>query len=129
VAWRVWDWDVKTILFAEDDSTLLENVAQILQYEGFRVLTAADGLEALAWLERETPDLVIADILMPKLDGYSLVEHLRARPTTAGVPVIFLTASKQPINGENELASSANARVIKPFNTNELLEVIAALLG
>src|SRR5919201_3519343 len=81
-----------TILVVDDHPTNREFLVTLLGYGGHRLLEAADGAEALAAARAEHPDLVIADILMPTMDGYELVRQLRADPSVARTPVIYYTA-------------------------------------
>src|SRR5436309_1527088 len=81
-----------TILIVDDRATNRSFLVKLLGYKGHRLLEACDGLEALAQARKEKPDLVIADILMPTMDGYEFVRQLRADPSIASVPVIFYTA-------------------------------------
>lgn len=81
-----------TILVIEDMDVLREEIAEILQYEGFQVLSAPDGRQGLALANQHLPDLILCDIAMPELDGYDTLRAIRANPATATIPFIFLTA-------------------------------------
>ena len=81
-----------TILIVDDSQANRDYLVALLGYDGHRLLEAADGAEALATTRAEHPDLIIADIVMPTIDGYELVRQLRADPSIAQIPVIFLTA-------------------------------------
>jgi two-component system, sensor histidine kinase and response regulator len=121
-----------TILLVEDDLTLLEGVADLLElgdlgYEA-RVLMAPDGQAALDILEEELPDLVITDIVMPAVDGYALLKRLRARTEWAHIPVIFLTAHGHPQDVRTGRASGAELYVTKPFEGDELLDLVRGQL-
>src|SRR5688500_10289204 len=83
---------MSTILVADDNRANRDALASLLEVAGYRVLTAADGREALAIALEERPDLVIADVLMPLMDGYQLARQLRAHPETAAAGLMFYTA-------------------------------------
>lgn len=82
----------RTILIADDDAALRELLRAALEAAGYRVVEAADGVEALQLAAHERPDLLILDISMPRLDGWAVLRQLEAQPATAGLPVIVLTA-------------------------------------
>ena len=119
---------MKTVLVIEDEAPLRANLVRILSAEGFRVVTAADGDEGVAKVLEARPDLVICDILMPKLDGYGVLAALRARPETAAIPFIFLTASADKDDLARGLQSGANEYVTKPFRIADLLAAVRRLL-
>lgn len=79
------------VLLVDDDPTFLEIMTHVLRAEGRELITAADGEEGLAEARKKTPDLIILDIKMPRMDGFTLIRHLRSEPAFALVPVIFLT--------------------------------------
>jgi CheY-like chemotaxis protein len=95
-----------TILAIDDDPMALELVDAILSQEGFRIIKAYGGEEGVAVARRETPALIILDLLMPELDGFAVVERLRADPATATIPIVILTSKhltpdeKACLNGE-----------------------------
>ncbi len=112
----------KTILLADDDRTLTKIVGKFLEDDGYRVLVANDGEEALKKLEEVTPDLLILDIQMPKLNGYSFLFEMRKRERDARIPVIVLT-------GREELEDIFRVEGIKeylkkPVGREELLSKI-----
>lgn len=115
-----------TILIADDDEKLLKMVRRTLMYEGFQVITAADGREALERLQSETPDLLILDWLMPKLDGLELLAHLRQEEND--IPVLMLTARDAVEDRVRGLNRGADDYLVKPFAPSELLARIQALL-
>lgn len=115
-----------TILVVDDEPPILSAVTEALRDEGHAVLSAADGVAAQALLAGTTPDLVVTDVSMPRLDGPDLVRWLRGRPTTDRLPVILISAMGCP-----DLASLDRVRFLgKPFDLDVLLtEVEAALDG
>jgi DNA-binding response OmpR family regulator len=120
----------KRILVIEDDPSVRTLVERVLTAYGFIVSAAADGLDGLMQLESgATPDLMIADVMMPRLDGMSLVKALKTRPETAQIPVIFLTAksdSRSMIEGIN---AGAKFYITKPFQIDELVGKVRKALG
>jgi DNA-binding response OmpR family regulator len=96
--------------------------------EGYEVLTAADGEEALRRVERDRPDLVVLDIMMPKMDGYEVLRRIRADEEQRLTPVILLSAKGRPIDRETGLDTGADDYIVKPFSPRRLLEKIQDLL-
>jgi CheY-like chemotaxis protein len=113
-----------TLLVIEDEAPLRANIARILSEEGYEVITAVDGNEGMQRVRENRPDLVICDILMPRLDGFGVLATLRSRPETAAIPFIFLTASADKADLARGLKSGANEYVTKPFKITELLAAI-----
>jgi DNA-binding response OmpR family regulator len=118
-----------TVLVADDDADIVRFVEVNLRLEGFRVLTARDGQEALVKTLELQPDLVLLDVLMPRIDGYTVCARLRADPRAASIPVILLTANF--ISTDQEVARRAGADdfVVKPFDPYELMVRVKALVG
>ncbi|MGC8712359.1 MAG: response regulator, partial [Leptodesmis sp.] len=85
----------RRLLLIDDDPNLILLVKDYLEFRGYEVVTAENGREALDVLEHETPDMIICDVMMPEMDGYSLVRHVREDPRTSWIPVLFLSAKGQ----------------------------------
>ena len=117
-----------TVLVADDDADIVRFVEVNLRLEGFQVLTARDGQEALTKALDLQPDVVLLDVLMPRIDGYTVCARLRADHRGATIPVILLTANF--INADQEIARRAGADdfVVKPFDPYELMARVKALL-
>jgi DNA-binding response OmpR family regulator len=115
----------KTILIVEDDANTSELVALYLRREGFQVVTAGDGEEALALAARHHPDLVILDLMLPKIDGWEVCRRLRR---ISDVPVIMLTARDEEIDRVAGLTLGADDYVVKPFSPRELVARVLAVL-
>ena len=115
---------MKTILVAEDDRGSRALLCELLAREGYRVVEAADGAEALRLLTAEPPDLLIADIKMPGLDGLELVRRLRALPEFAALPAIALTAHSDLDTREDALAAGFNHYLTKPLHWPALRQLI-----
>ena len=119
---------MQTVLVIEDEAPLRANLVRILSAEGYRVVAAADGDEGIRRVLGERPDLVICDILMPRVDGFGVLAALRSRPETAALPFIFLTASADKDDLARGLKSGANEYVTKPFKIAGLLAAVRRLL-
>ena len=118
------------ILVVEDIPNVLELLEVTLKFQGYQVLSAHNGQEALEILEKESPALIITDILMPKLDGFALVQELRNNPKTLGIPVIFLSATYvTPEDRDFALSLGASRFLEKPIDTEEFLLTIAEILS
>ena len=115
----------ETILLVDDDAALLEVMSIVLSSEGYRVLTAVDGVEALREVGRESLDLVILDIMLPKISGFEVLKKLREK---SDVPVVMLTAKSQSVDKVVGLELGADDYITKPFDTKELLARIRAIL-
>lgn len=115
-----------TILVADDDQKLLKMVQRTLTYEGFGVITATSGHEALAKIEAEKPDLVVLDWMMPELDGLELLKRLRVAGEP--VPILMLTARDAVEDRVEGLDKGADDYLVKPFAPSELLARLRALL-
>jgi DNA-binding response OmpR family regulator len=113
------------VLVVEDEPSIAEVVALYLRRAGFEVLTSGDGEEALDLFERETPDLVVLDLMLPGIDGYEVTRRLRASGDT---PIIMLTARKSEAERIAGLEMGADDYVVKPFSAQELVSRVRAVL-
>ena len=117
------------LLIVEDDPDILKLLDTTLRFTGYRVITARNGREGLESVRRERPSIVIADIMMPKLDGFGLVHRLRLDPETRDIPVIFITATYvTPEDKEFALNIGATRFLQKPVDLDEFLATISDLL-
>lgn len=116
------------ILIVEDEAAIRNNIARLLRMEGYEVATAADGSEGLAQARGRAPDLVITDINMPGMDGFALVEALRAEPALATTPVMMLTALDDRASMRRGMRAGADDYLAKPFTRVELLDALDGLL-
>ena len=119
----------KRLLVVEDEPNLLRAVAACLRAEGYEVVTARGGAEALVRVAERTPDLVVSDIRMPGMDGYQLARQLRAAPRTALIPVVFLTAKDELSDRVEGFRSGVDAYLTKPFEPDELVAVVSNILA
>jgi DNA-binding response OmpR family regulator len=117
------------VLVAEDDEDILALVVFDLEDEGYEVLTARDGQEAVAVALERHPDLILLDVAMPGLDGYEVTRRLRADESTRGTPVVLLTARAQVKDVIAGFEAGANDYVTKPFRPDELRTRLHAALG
>jgi DNA-binding NarL/FixJ family response regulator len=120
--------DQKRLLLIDDDPNLILLVKDYLEFRGYEVITAENGREALEILEENVPDLIICDVMMPEMDGYSLVEHVRKDPRTSWIPVLFLSAKGQSQDRVKGLNTGADVYMVKPFEPEELVAQVEASL-
>jgi two-component system, OmpR family, alkaline phosphatase synthesis response regulator PhoP len=116
---------MKSVLVVDDERNIVELVRLYLEKEGFNVVSAADGEQALVQYERADPDLVILDLMLPKLDGFEVCRELRRR---GDVPILMLTARSEDIDAIVGLELGADDYVTKPFNPRALVARVKAIL-
>ena len=116
-------------LVVDDDADIRELVAFKLEQLGFEVLTAADGEEGLRRAQEVRPDIVLLDIMMPKLSGIDVCRRLREQPSTAATPVILLTAKAQEADVERGFSVGADDYIVKPFSLRELSSRVQVLMA
>jgi len=112
----------KTILVIDDEPSIGRVVQFKLQQEGFKVRIATDGLEGLAKVKEEKPDLILLDLMMPGMDGFEVCRRLRAASETATTPVIILTARGQEMDRTRVIEFGVLDFFTKPFSPQKLLE-------
>src|SRR3954451_3725884 len=117
------------ILAADDDEDILEMVVFRLERSGYTVVRAHDGAQALAAARETLPDLIVLDVMMPKLDGYEVTRALRAEESTSRIPIILLTARVQDADVQKGFDAGADDYVRKPFSPQELRSRVQAILG
>ena len=117
------------ILLIEDQAAMRRNLSIMLKMEGFDVLAAENGRAGLELARREKPDLILCDVMMPELDGYGVLEKLRADPATATLPFIFLTARGDKPDIRQGMNLGADDYLTKPAQRADLLAAIAARLA
>ena len=114
----------RRILVVDDEPVVVKTLSKVIRRQGFDVVSAADGEEALKKVRSSNPDLVILDIQMPKLDGIEVLQRIKGSPETASLPVIMLTAK---VGDEDTLKGykyGANYYIPKPFEMDEVLQGI-----
>ena len=114
---------MKTILVVEDEEAIASLVATVLEEEGYRVVTAANGREGLARLAESRPDLVLCDVMMPILDGREMYRAMRDDPAYRSIPVVLMSAG-----GESSVRGADAAFLAKPFDLDTLLNVLTPLI-
>ena len=112
------------ILVVEDDAAILANLSRFLRLEGFEVFTARNGAEGLSAVGAHRPDLVLSDLLMPEMDGETLLAALRADASSSDLPVIFLTASADRAERDAKLQLGASDYLVKPLDLQDLLAAV-----
>ncbi|MBI5274924.1 MAG: response regulator [Burkholderiales bacterium] len=118
-----------SILIADDEANIVISLEFLLEQAGYRVLVARDGQEAIEAVERERPDLVLLDVMLPRVSGYDVCQRIRLDPQARATRIIMLTARGREVEVTKGLALGADLYVTKPFSTRELLDQIQRLLG
>jgi len=126
---RYMDTQTGYLLVVEDIPDILNLMEATLKFKGYRVVTARNGEEALVAIEKERPSLIVADILMPKMDGFSLVHRLRINPDTRRIPVIFLSATYvAPEDKAFAMSLGATRFIEKPVDLVSFLPIVEKIL-
>ena len=118
----------RRLLLVDDEPSIVKMVGKRLEVEGYEVVIAMDGQEALRKVQMNHPDLVILDLMLPKMNGYEVCTTLKQDPQSQHIPIIMFTAKAQERDEQLGLACGANAYVRKPFKAQELLDQIRGLL-
>jgi len=116
---------VSHVLIVDDERPIRDILAEILSFDGFTVVTAIDGVDALAAVQQQSPDAVVLDLMMPRMDGLAFLEAFRGSPGFASIPVVILSATIFELERAQHLAQ---ARMLKPFDVDELLRILHRLL-
>jgi DNA-binding response OmpR family regulator len=119
----------KRILVVDDEPDVRELVVYRMQRSGYEVIAAKNGEEAFELACTEVPDLVVADVMMPRLNGYELTRKLRDDERTRSIPVILLTSRSQEADVSQGFDAGADDYLKKPFNPDELVQRVRAVLG
>jgi len=114
----------RKILAVDDEKFIVRLVQVTLERQGYQVVTAYDGKEALQKVEAEKPDLVVLDVMMPYMDGFEVLQTLRRDPATRDIPVIMLTAKAQDADVFRGWQSGVDCYLTKPFNPLELVSFV-----
>jgi two-component system alkaline phosphatase synthesis response regulator PhoP len=117
------------ILVVDDEIYIVHILDFSLGIEGYEVMTALDGEAALAKVAQDKPDLIVLDIMMPKLDGYETCKALKSNPETKDIPVILLSAKGRNVDQKVGFEVGADDYITKPFSPRKLVERINAILG
>ncbi len=119
----------KTVLVVDDEVNIVTSLEYVMKAAGFDVATAYDGEEALTKVAEIVPDLVILDVMMPKLDGFEVCEKIRANPLWESVIIVMLTARGRDSEREKGLSLGANDYLTKPFSTHDIVKRVKELLS
>lgn len=112
------------ILVADDSTTIVEMIKTALEQENFKVITASDGQEALDRAYQESPNLILLDVEMPKINGYLVCKRLKGDSKTKNIPIILLTVKDKESDRQWGLGMGADEYLIKPFDPIKLVEII-----
>ncbi|MDJ0601616.1 MAG: response regulator transcription factor [Crocosphaera sp.] len=120
--------DNKHLLLVDDDPNLVLLVKDYLEFQGYEVTTAENGKDALEVLNKQIPDMIICDVMMPEMDGYALIKKVRQDARTSWVPVMFLSAKGQSQDRVKGLDTGADVYMVKPFEPEELVAQVQSSL-
>lgn len=117
------------ILVVDDDHSIADSIEALLKSSGYAVLRANDGQQAVELAQKESPALLVLDLLMPKMSGFEVCSALKSAPATNKISILVLTALGQMADVEKAFALGANDYLIKPFESERLLKKVAKLLA
>jgi DNA-binding response OmpR family regulator len=118
-----------SVLIVDDEPNILLSLQFLMKKAGYDVRTAKDGEQALDEIAKARPDIVLLDVMMPKLDGFSVCQRIRAEPEWKDVRVIMLTARGRDVEREKGLSLGADDYITKPFSTKDAIDRVAAVLA
>ncbi|WP_204106783.1 MULTISPECIES: response regulator transcription factor [Spirulina sp. CCY15215] len=119
----------KKLLLVDDDPNLILLVKDYLEWKGYEVIAAENGQEALEILETNTPDMIICDVMMPEMDGYTFVEKVKENAKLNWIPFLFLSAKGQSSDRVKGLSKGADIYMVKPFEPEELVAQVKSSLS
>jgi DNA-binding response OmpR family regulator len=119
----------KKILIADDEPNIVVSLEFLMRQKGYDVKTVGNGEDALRSIAEFAPDLVLLDVMMPRLSGYEVCQKMRENPAWAGIRIVMLSAKGRDIEVSKGMAVGADAYVTKPFSTSDLIAQVGALLG
>jgi len=119
----------KKILIADDEPNIVTSLEFLMRKAGYEVRVARDGEEALAQMESFQPDLVLLDVMMPKVSGYDLCQRLRSHPQWKNVRIVMLSAKGLEVEVTKGMSLGADLYVTKPFSSNDLVAKVGTLLA
>jgi CheY-like chemotaxis protein len=118
----------KTLLLADDSVTIQRVIELTFAHEDVRVVSVSDGRRAVQWLEGEWPDIVLADVDVPEVDGYEIAEHVKTSPRLKDVPVVLLAGAFEPVDQDRVQAIGCDGVLVKPFEPQQLIGRVKELL-
>jgi CheY-like chemotaxis protein len=119
----------KLILVIEDDFSIASLLKDVLEGFGYAALTAGDGVEGIRLALKEKPDLIMTDVMMPKMDGFDTTRNLKSHPETKAIPILMCTSQDRVTDVERGLACGANDYIPKPIAFPRLQEKVLKLIG
>jgi DNA-binding response OmpR family regulator len=119
----------KEILIVDDEPSIVVPIQFLMEQQGYSVLVAENGEDALDVIYKYKPDLILLDIMLPRIDGYEVCEIVRLNPEYRTTKIIFLTAKGREVEIAKGLALGANAYIVKPFSNTELIAKVKELLN
>jgi DNA-binding response OmpR family regulator len=119
----------KKVLIADDEPNIVMSLEFLMQTAGYEIRIASDGEEALRALAEFRPDLILLDAMMPKVNGYEVLQAIRQTPGLENIKIVMLTAKGRDVDVEKGLGMGADAYVTKPFATRGLLATVREMLG
>jgi len=119
----------KKILIADDEPNIVVSLEFLMKQSGYDVRVATNGEDALRAVEEFVPDLILLDVMMPRLSGYDVCQKVRENPAWAGVKIIMLSAKGRDVEVNKGMAVGADAYVTKPFSTKDLIATVREMLG
>lgn len=117
------------VLFVDDSATIRQSAQRVLEEAGYSVMLAADGFQALAHVVQWHPDVVLADIAMPRLDGYQMCALIKSNADYQGIPVIMLSGKDGQFDKERACLVGSDSHVAKPFSTQALTAALESFSG
>ncbi len=117
------------VLVVDDDPSIVKLIEINLKIEGYEVVTATDGSDALDEVARQIPDAIVCDLMMPVTDGYTVLRTLRIDPATKKIPFVIVSAKSLPEEIQKALEMGADRYITKPFDPGKLVVVVGSLLG
>jgi DNA-binding response OmpR family regulator len=118
----------KTLLLADDSVTIQRVIELTFAHEDVRVVSVGDGRSAIQWIDNEKPDIVVADIGVPDVDGYEIVAHVKKSKTQSATPVLLLAGAFEPVDDAKVRASGCDGLLVKPFEPQQLIARVKELL-
>lgn len=118
----------KRILIVDDEPNIVLSLQFLMKKSGYEVETATDGEQALEAVERQQPDLMLLDVMMPRKDGYQVCQILREREEYANMRIVMLTAKGRDVEREKGLCLGADDYITKPFSTQDVVDKVSAML-
>jgi DNA-binding response OmpR family regulator len=119
----------KRILIADDEPNIVVSLEFLMRQRGYDVKVVGSGEEALAAVGEFAPDLILLDVMMPRMSGYDVCQRVRENPAWQGIRIIMLSAKGRDVEVSKGIAVGADAYVTKPFSTKDLIARVAEMLG